>query len=139
MIHFTNIHGERLPEDVNKIANENYSGYYPPNHNGELSLMYCHVWAESYWFSAWRGNYEPLREFHRNNTEKIMNPAQQKAAELIEKFENKTNSLVKDELAKQCAIIAVDEMTELANKMDGGFSFEKEIDFLQEVKNELSV
>ena len=149
MIHFTNINGERLPEDVNKIANERYDGEFKPDDKNELvvtagfywwkTIEGKSVWGESIWYQVEKGNYEPLREFHRNNTEKIMNPAQQKAAELIEKFENKTNSLVKDELAKQCAIIAVDEMTELANKMDGGFSFEKEIDFLQEVKNELSV
>ena len=40
-------------------------------------------------------------------------------------------------VAKQCALIAVDEMIQFANKMDGGFSFKDEIIFLQEVKQEI--
>jgi hypothetical protein len=36
----------------------------------------------------------------------------EKAEELVNRFENETHSLVKDEDAKQCALIAVDEMIE---------------------------
>ena len=34
----------------------------------------------------------------------------EKAEELVNRFENETHSLVKDEDAKQCALIAVDEL-----------------------------
>ena len=40
-------------------------------------------------------------------------------------------------LSKQCALILVDEMIKLADKMDSGFSFEKEIEYLLEVKLEI--
>ena len=43
--------------------------------------------------------------------------ARLKAIELVEKFEHKTNSLIKDELAKDCAKIAVDE---ILNNYKGG-------------------
>ena len=39
--------------------------------------------------------------------------------------------------AKQCAIIAVQEILAVANLMDGGFSFEKEIEYWQQVLNEI--
>ena len=73
----------------------------------------------------------------------------EKAEELIEMFiffasnEGTTEDgfIYSDEMqmfnAKQCALIAVDEMISLANVMDGGFSFKDEIIFLQEVKQEI--
>lgn len=39
--------------------------------------------------------------------------------------------------AKECALIAVDEVLALANIMDGGFSFEKEISYWELVKQEI--
>jgi len=73
MIHFTNINGERLPEDVNKIANERYTGKV--NKDVEMWVGWMCLWKdtpeENYiWNQVDHGNYEPLREFHRNNTEK---------------------------------------------------------------------
>lgn len=74
MIHFTNINGERLPEDVNKIANERcdikeecFKNKFRVN-----GAFYFDSQPEGYaiWFEVYHGNYEPLREFHRNNTEK---------------------------------------------------------------------
>ena len=39
--------------------------------------------------------------------------------------------------AKQCALIAVDEVINQCRVMDGGFSFEKEMEFWQRVKREI--
>lgn len=65
----------------------------------------------------------------------------EKAQELFEMFRSEIISFLsdnmKDENAKRCALIAVDEMIQFANKMDGGFSFKDEIIFLQEVKQEI--
>lgn len=47
-----------------------------------------------------------------------------------------TNVMFK-ESAKQCTSIAVDEILNQLNVMDGGFSFEKEIEFWQRVKREI--
>ncbi len=41
--------------------------------------------------------------------------------------------------AKECATIVCDEQLKLANLMDGGFSFEKEIEYWQEIKREVSL
>ena len=75
MIHFTNIHGERLPEDVNKIANERYEPEFWIVKPNELDVVYGFDWELTkegwpIWNDVMNGNYEPLREFHRNNTEK---------------------------------------------------------------------
>jgi len=73
MIHFTNIHGERLPEDVNKIANE---WYYKIRHTSvradkknEMDIFCAFPWRSTEegfdkWDDVHEGNYEPLREFH---------------------------------------------------------------------------
>ena len=81
MIHFTNINGERLPEDVNKIANERYDVNFMLSEgrklgiSSELDVVYGFDWELTkeewpIWNDVMNGNYEPLREFHRNNTEK---------------------------------------------------------------------
>lgn len=41
--------------------------------------------------------------------------------------------------AKQCSTFVCHETLKLANLMDGGFSFEKEIEYWQEVKREISL
>lgn len=72
MIHFTNINGERLPEDVNKIANETWDkeGFKGEDIEGEgfpiVEAFYFHNKKESshIWWQVYEGNYEPLREFH---------------------------------------------------------------------------
>jgi len=69
MIHFTNIHGERLPEDVNKIANERWEKEIKPNKENELEIVYGFDWEctkenHDIWNQVYEGNYEPLREFH---------------------------------------------------------------------------
>ena len=79
MIHFTNINGERLPEDVNKIANERYDAFgnssIRTNRKNEIDIYGAFSWRSTEegfdkWDCVHEGNYEPLREFHRNNTEK---------------------------------------------------------------------
>ena len=40
-------------------------------------------------------------------------------------------------IAKKCALIAVDEVINQCRIMDGGFSFEKEMEFWQRVKREI--
>lgn len=79
--------------------------------------------------------------------------AKEKAIELIEKFTRIEDDSTfywepyfdtkysDDEIlphAKKCAHIVVDEAIRIANLMDGGFSFEKEIEFWQDVKRELN-
>jgi len=69
MIHFTNINGERLPEDVNKIANERWEKEIKPNSNNELRLTAGFAFSITpekltIWYEVYQGNYEPLREFH---------------------------------------------------------------------------
>lgn len=44
----------------------------------------------------------------------------------------------KTELAKKLALVCVDECIKSANLMDGGFSFEKEIEFWKQVKVEIN-
>jgi len=39
--------------------------------------------------------------------------------------------------AQRCALIAVDELINVCNVMDGGFSYEKEIEYWQRVKQEI--
>ena len=76
--------------------------------------------------------------------------AKEKATELIEKFKDKVNPYIgsgmlsntHDDAAilwqsKKCAHIVCDEVIKIANLMDGGFSFEKEIEFWQDVKREV--
>lgn len=79
MIHFTNINGERLPEDVNKIANERYDvrggNGLSPNSKNEMDVYIAFPWiltVEEFeiWDKVHDGNYEPLREFHRNSSGK---------------------------------------------------------------------
>ena len=61
----------------------------------------------------------------------------EKAEELINRFENKTYSQVKDEIAKQCALIAVDEIIKALSKADTCYDLIEHIDFWEEVKQEL--
>ena len=75
--------------------------------------------------------------------------AKAKAIELVKKFEDKVGPYGSGMLSdthgdsailwqsKKCAQIVVDEAIKLANLMDGGFSFEKEIQFWQDVKHEI--
>jgi len=65
-----------------------------------------------------------------------MSKEEQKARELVEKFMEYPNLMdyTEDLRAKQCALIAVDEILKVANLMDGGFSFEEEIAYWNKVK-----
>ena len=76
--------------------------------------------------------------------------AKEKATELISKFKDKVNPYIGSGMlsnthdnnaimwqSKKCANIVCDEAIKLANLMDGGFSFEKEIEFWQNVKREI--
>ena len=75
--------------------------------------------------------------------------AKEKAEQLIQNFYKNTSEIEYDqgdssgtvsinfEVAKECALICVDECIEMANIMGNGFSFEKEINFLKQVKYEL--
>ena len=58
----------------------------------------------------------------------------EKAEELVNRFENETHSLVKDEDAKQCALIAVDEVLNFIHT--DAFSYTNE-EYWQEVKQEI--
>jgi len=69
----------------------------------------------------------------------------EKATELANKFVRKSvfdmddNKLKEERLqAKKSALICADECIKLANLMDGGFSFEKEIEFWKQVKVEIN-
>jgi hypothetical protein len=69
----------------------------------------------------------------------------EKATELANKFVRKSvfdmddNQLKEERLqAKKSAVICADECIKLANLMDGGFSFEKEIGFWEQVKIEVN-
>lgn len=75
----------------------------------------------------------------------------EKAIELISKFRDKVNPYVGSGMlsnthdddaimyqSKKCAHIVCDEAIKLANLMDGGFSFEKEIEFWEGVKTEIN-
>jgi hypothetical protein len=69
----------------------------------------------------------------------------EKATELANKFVRKSvfdmdDSELKEERlqAKKSAIICADECIKLANLMDGGFTFEKEIEFWKQVKVEVN-
>ena len=69
----------------------------------------------------------------------------EKATELANKFVRKSvfdmdDSELKEERlqAKKSALICADECIQLANLMDGGFSFEKEIEFWKQVKVEVN-
>lgn len=69
----------------------------------------------------------------------------EKATELANKFVTKSvfdmdNDELKEERlkAKNSALICADECIKLANLMDGGFSFEKEIEFWKQVKVEVN-
>lgn len=69
----------------------------------------------------------------------------EKALELANKFVTKSvfdmdNDELKEERlkAKKSALICADECIKLANLMDGGFSFEKEIEFWKQVKAEVN-
>ena len=69
----------------------------------------------------------------------------EKALELANKFMTKSvfdmdyDELKEERLkAKKSAIICADECIKLANLMDGGFSFEKEIEFWKQVKVEVN-
>ncbi len=69
MIHFTNINGERLPEDVNKIANQRWNGTTLTLKDGNMDLSFMCLWEytpenTSIWDEVYQGNYEPLRKFH---------------------------------------------------------------------------
>jgi hypothetical protein len=76
----------------------------------------------------------------------------EKATELIQKFtrieDDSTfywepyydKGYTDDEIlphAKKCANVVCDEAIKLTNLMDGGFSFEKEIEFWKNVKSEI--
>jgi hypothetical protein len=75
----------------------------------------------------------------------------EKAEELVDRFKPHSHFWVHDlgtqkdynieqlENAKQCALISSDEVLKLANLMDGGFSFEKEIKYWHEVKKEIEL
>lgn len=76
--------------------------------------------------------------------------SKEKATELIEKFKDKVTPYIGSGMlsnthddsailwqSKKCAQVVVDEAIKLANLMDGGFSFEKEIEFWQDVKREI--
>jgi len=69
--------------------------------------------------------------------------AKEKAKQLVDKFGNIEFKILQEyipkhfEVAKTCAQVVCDEAIKLANLMDGGFSFEKEIVFWQDVKREI--
>ena len=75
----------------------------------------------------------------------------EKATELIEKFKDKVNPYIGSGMlsnthddsailwqSKKCAHIVADEAIKLANLMDGGFSFEKEIEYWNQVTDEIN-
>lgn len=67
----------------------------------------------------------------------------EKAQQLVDKFGNIEFRVLQEyipkpyEMAKSCAKVVCDEVIGLANLMDGGFSFEKEIKYWQDVKREI--
>lgn len=68
----------------------------------------------------------------------------EKAEELVNiyrkeilKGKYRIHGFVIEELAEQCALISVDEIIDFAHLMDGGFSFEKEIEYWKQVKQEI--
>lgn len=70
MIQFTNIKGEPLPEDINKVANERYDREIPPDKNNELKISAAFWWVNTIesgliWNHVNHGNYKPFREFHK--------------------------------------------------------------------------
>ncbi len=70
-----------------------------------------------------------------------MNP-KNKGKELYDKFLSIVKQSDLDDTcsnkAKKCAMIVCDEQLNLANLMDGGFSFEDEINYWKKVKLEIS-
>jgi len=71
--------------------------------------------------------------------------AKEKAEDLVNQFRmvlmNEDtecgHELLCTSIAIKNALISVDEIIKLANLMDGGFSFEKEIEFWKQVKQEI--
>ena len=72
----------------------------------------------------------------------IMTP-KEKAKELFNRFEYKVMSdadgTAHKGKQKDCVDIVCNEVLKLANLMDGGFSFEKEIQYWKEVKREVDL
>ena len=70
--------------------------------------------------------------------------AKEKAKELVDSYIDIMPPLAHQtwytimDFAKKCALISIANCLTLANLMDGGFSFEKEIEFLNEVKSEIN-
>ena len=98
MIYFTNIKGERLPEDINKVANEYYDptfGMYAPDENNELWVYIGFDWYKTdegrdIWNDIDCGNYKDFYLFH--NPEKAK---QARKAEIIAEIEKLQNELKK--------------------------------------------
>lgn len=93
MIHFTNSKGERLPEDINKVANEYYDGEHEPDINNELPLFVGFYYRDTeedagIWNDVYGGNYHSFYLFH--NPEKAK---QARKAEIIAEIEKLQNEL----------------------------------------------
>jgi hypothetical protein len=67
-----------------------------------------------------------------------MIPAKEKAKELVYKMRNEIPCHCDDlEQAKQCALIAVDEMINLLMTMNKYMMFPEQVEYLQKVKQEI--
>ena len=90
MIHFTNRKGERLPEDINKVANERYDPKFSPvkpNPDNELDLGYAFDWESSLeGYYIW-----DMVQVGNNNT--FYYHKQSRKAEIIAEIEKLQNEL----------------------------------------------
>lgn len=96
MIHFTNSKGERLPEDINKVANRYYDpkfGTYATEINKELWVSNGFDWYKTdegrdVWNNVDNGNYQQFYKFHNPTKAK-----QARKAEIIAEIEKLQNEL----------------------------------------------
>jgi hypothetical protein len=102
MIHFINSKGERLPEDINKVANERYDprySMYGPDNNNELWVCDGFDWHKTFegryiWNQVDDGNYQSFYKYLKTN-----NPAKQaRKAEIIAEIEKLQNKLKEIEI-----------------------------------------
>lgn len=96
MIYFTNSKGERLPEDINKVANRYYDGEIMPDENNELWIYYAFDWDKTkergIWNNVDNNNYQPFYEFH-NMPKQVIKAKQTRKAEIIAEIEKLQNEL----------------------------------------------
>jgi len=130
----------------NKLIAE-FMGCYGDTHYVGGEEVYRYGFKNTHITERWHENYFDNRTPYHSSWDWLMT-AVEKAKELVDKYRDycqawefsNTPNEDEDEKSAKCALIAVDEILSIYNNLDedADLMFSKEINYWQEVKNEIT-